>query len=83
MLRDRGMEINGYVTDYFEEKLYSLIEEECNDFYIDADIDDEELSSELNDKLTEACNNLMKVMNEIMEWQLSNNSNMYASLTHD
>ena len=82
MATERKTGVRGYVTDRFEEKLYNIIEDECNDFYVEHDIDDEEIPSELNDELTDACEKLMHIMNEIMVWQLNNDGNGYAALTH-
>ena len=73
MARERNRDFRGYISNRFEEVLYDIIEDECNTFYVEFDIDDVELPSGLNDKLTFACENLMYVMKEIMVWQQLNN----------
>lgn len=73
MARERNRDFRGYISNRFEEVLYDIIEDECNNFYAEFDIDDVELPSGLNDKLTFACENLMYVIKEIMVWQQLNN----------
>ena len=73
MARERNKDFRGYISNRFEEVLYDIIEDECNNFYAEFDIDDVELPSGLNDKLTFACENLMYVIKEIMVWQQFNN----------
>lgn len=78
MTRERNADFRDYISNRFEEVLYEIIEDECNNFYVEFDIDDVELPSELNDKLTDACEKLMYVIKEIMVWQQLN-GNGYAT----
>lgn len=65
--------MKGYVNDWFIGRLHDGIEEAFYDFQYDNDIENGDLSPELNDKLADAVENLLKVMNECMTWQERNN----------
>lgn len=61
-----------YVNDWFIGRLHEGIEEAFYDFQEDNGVMDDGLAPELNDKLADAVDNLLKVMNECMTWQKQN-----------
>ena len=67
-----------FVTDWFQEKLNDIIDEEFLDFQADHDIDDGGLPPELALKLSEAAGVLLDAMNECIGWQAAHASDMNA-----
>lgn len=71
-----------YVSDWFIGNLHEKIEEEFYDFQNKHDIENEDLPPELNDKLAEAVENMLNIMDACMLYQKSNNAT-YATKLDD
>jgi len=69
-----------YVSDWFIGNLHERIEEEFYDFQVEHDIEDGDLPPELNDKLAEAVENMLNIMDACMLYQKSNNATYVAEL---
>lgn len=70
---DRWKIVGQYVTDFFSEKLYNIIDEELYDFQTENDILDGGLPPELEAELTNRMEALKDTIAECKIWQLVNN----------